>query len=149
MQHHPLATRLVNMMTEAPKTGQKFQSLQCFSPPELMLLAVLARSDTDSMTMTEISELFHVSKPAATQLVMRLCSKGCLERCRDESDRRVIRVRLTPEAARRVEEEIERILCRSDRVVQRLGEEKTGQLLTLLDELRDCVNQELQEEIPV
>ena len=149
MQHNPLSVRLVNMLSETPKIGQKFRSLLAFSPPELMLLATLARNTADSMTMTEVSELFDISRPAATQLVERLCSKGYLERFRDGEDKRVIRIRLTPQTARCVNAEVERILCRGDRVVERLGEEKTAHLLALLEELRYCINEEIQEEATV
>ena len=149
MQHNPLSVRLTDMMAEAPKIGKKFHSLLCFSSPELALLATLARRGNGSMTMSEISELFDISKPAATQLVERLCAKGCLERCRDAQDKRIVRVRMTQDTERAVDAEIEQILSRGDRVIARFGEKQMEHLLSQFEQLREIINQEIQEEATV
>ncbi len=130
------------MMVQMPRAGQKILSLMDFSPPEIALLAQLARRPRESVTMTEVSELFGVSRPAATQLVLRLCRKGRLRRYRDETDRRVIRVSLTPQTADEVEEAVEQVLSRADRVVDLFGEEKTKQFIRLCGELKECAHQE-------
>jgi len=134
MSHNPLSEQLLRQLFDVPKTGQKCRDLMRFSPSEMTLLAALAyrRYDREpTITMSEISELLDVSKPAATQLVLRLCLKGYLERFHDEHDRRVIRVQLAPQVSHFVEEHIERMLDRADRVIETLGEEKSRQFLAL------------------
>jgi len=137
MEHHPLSGQLLLQLFDFPKAGQKCRERMRFSPSEIVLLGTLVyrRSTRDTtITMSEISELLGVSKPAATQLVLRLCLKGLLERFHDERDRRVIRVQLAPQASHLIEEHIESLLTSVDRVIVALGEEKSRQLLELQQE---------------
>ncbi len=57
-----------------------------------------------SVKMKEIAEEFNISLPAATGIIERLFKMGFIKRIYDESDRRVIRVVLTPKGRRVVEE---------------------------------------------
>ena len=60
--------------------------------PQYALLIQLATAGP--MTMTEISEKLHISKPAVTNLVDRLEGKKCLKRVPDPKDRRVYLLKL-------------------------------------------------------
>ena len=62
---------------------------------------MLLREHSDGLTMRELA-LAHSSTPAsATQLIERLVRMKMVERLRDEDDRRVVRVRLSPAAQER------------------------------------------------
>ena len=60
--------------------------------PQYALLIQLATAGP--MTMTEISERLHISKPAVTNLVDRLEKKKCLKRLPDLKDRRIYLLKL-------------------------------------------------------
>jgi len=56
---------------------------------------VLSGLETGSLTPSEISRIFSISKPNVTTLVGKLIDKGYVERSHDEVDRRVVRISLT------------------------------------------------------
>ncbi len=64
------------------------------SMPHLHVMALL---DTGGpMTMGNIAEMLGAALPNVTGLVSRMQERGVVERLRDETDRRVVLVRLTP-----------------------------------------------------
>ncbi len=60
-----------------------------------------------------------------------------------------MRVRMTQDTERAVDAEIEQILSRGDRVIARFGEKQMEHLLSQLEQLREIINQEIQEEATV
>ncbi len=59
-------------------------------------LYLMTQLDTHGpLSMTQIADLLDVALPNATALVDRVHERGAVERVRDESDRRVVLVRLT------------------------------------------------------
>ncbi|WP_337188151.1 MarR family transcriptional regulator [Phenylobacterium sp.] len=63
--------------------------------PRFDVLAALDRNP-DGLKMSELSDWLLVSKGNVTAIVDRLIGDGAVERLQDESDRRILRVRLTP-----------------------------------------------------
>jgi DNA-binding MarR family transcriptional regulator len=62
---------------------------------QIKVLATFA--ERDCYTMTELSQLLSVTLPTMTAMVDRLIQNGLVKRHRDENDRRVVLVKLTPE----------------------------------------------------
>jgi MarR family transcriptional regulator, organic hydroperoxide resistance regulator len=60
--------------------------------------AVVFLAHRDSVTMGEFADGLAISRAAASELVTRLLEKGVIRRDPDESDRRVVRVRLAGRA---------------------------------------------------
>ena len=151
MEHNPLSGELLRQLFEFPKTGQRYRELMRFSPSELTLLAALAHRREESvrtLTMSEASDLLKISKPAASQLVLRLSIKGLVERFHDEKDRRVIRIRLAPHAAMIVEEHIETLFTSADRVISAFGEEKSLEFIALQKEFKQLMFEFLSSDAP-
>lgn len=81
---HPRFTRFYNhILTKANLTLAQYA-----------LLSQLLQKET--MSMTEISEKLHVSKPAVTNLVDRLEESNCLKRIRHPNDRRIFLIKIQP-----------------------------------------------------
>ena len=59
-------------------------------------------TDKDSFTMTELSQAHSVSVSTMTSMVDRLMQNELIERQRDERDRRIVRVGLTPKGKKMV-----------------------------------------------
>jgi len=93
----------------------------------------------------ELAEKMSVRPPTATGLTDRLIRQNLIERLPDPSDRRVVRVALTPEG-RRVLGEIETASrAYLDAIFSRMGDERVKELVELLDELTQSA-QEVQRE---
>ena len=64
------------------------------TPSQFSVLFYLRRRDNSSVT--DVAKYFKISKPNMTPILDSLVKKGYLERKRDEDDRRIIRLSLTP-----------------------------------------------------
>lgn len=71
-----------------------------FSVSEWRVLATLAGGD--SMTTGRLAEVSLTKGPTATRLLDRMVARGQVERLPDSVDRRITRVRITPEGQRTV-----------------------------------------------
>lgn len=98
----------------------------------------------EKIRMSDISRELMISKPAATQMVDRLESRGLVERVRDEEDRRVVSIQPTPMGEACFAEGMEMGLEFIDRVVARMGNEKADRLVKLMNQFLDYVIEEMQ-----
>jgi DNA-binding MarR family transcriptional regulator len=92
-------------------------------------------SNPEGLKSSEIGHHFHMSRPAVSQMLSSLEKKGFIERTICPEDRRVIYVRLKPEAKSRFESYGEEIMKRVDDIFEELSEEEIQQVITLSDRL--------------
>lgn len=71
-----------------------------FSPHQVRALLYLGQHQAPGVTIGELAEAAHVSLGWASRMVDELVGLGCVDRERDQDDRRVVRVRLAETAAR-------------------------------------------------
>ncbi len=83
-----------------PKSPQR-QSGTPLSLAQIKALIHLAQHGEEKMS--ELARGLDISLPAATDLVDRLAAGGHVERIRDDRDRRIVLVRLSPGARSRIE----------------------------------------------
>lgn len=88
MEASMLVTRRMNeeMLEEAPgnMTSEQYQILRYIFK-------------NGECTSTELSDTFRVGRSSVTAMITRLADRGLLARRRDESDRRMVYLSLTPE----------------------------------------------------
>jgi DNA-binding MarR family transcriptional regulator len=72
------------------------------SMAQLHILYTLQRSG--EMTMSRLAEVLNVSLSNATGLIDRIEERGYVERSRVPEDRRIVKIRLTPEGSRMLDE---------------------------------------------
>ena len=72
------------------------------SMAQLHILYTLQRSG--EMTMTRLADVLNVSLSSATGLVDRIVERGFVERSHPPEDRRLVRIRVTPEGTKMLEE---------------------------------------------
>ncbi len=108
-----------------------------YNPSDVRALTVigLVQSNTRGAKISEISNHLRVAKPTVTQVLKKLESEGLIERISDETDRRVIRVRLT-ERGEEVFKQVGEARMNSFReLAEFLGEEQSHQLADLLTQV--------------
>lgn len=93
-----------------------------------------AQQEESGLKVTDISRILQVTSPTVTQLVNQLEKTGLVERIPDSRDRRVVRVRMTESGRRYLEEAVQafRDFCRG--LAGHLGEERSRQLASLLQD---------------
>ncbi len=107
-------------------------------PSEMGLLFHIERFREDESSGVKVSELsghMHVTSPSVTQLVKTLEDKGMVARRMDPDDRRSVLVSLTDKGeavTRQAEQGLQALLSG---IVDHLGEEKSKQLISLLDDV--------------
>ena len=89
-------------MTETLETGIRESLGSKYTLPQLRLLAMVDK--TDVQYVTEVAEFLNVSNAAASKAVDRLVKRGLIERRESRRDRRAIRLLMTEEGHRVIEE---------------------------------------------
>lgn len=102
---------------------------------EIKVLLCLYREkaeDRPHMRVSEISRKMRVTSPTVTQLLNSLETNGLVERTSDESDRRTVLVKLTPQGKTVVETARQEFYQFFSGLADYLGEEESGHLADLL-----------------
>jgi DNA-binding MarR family transcriptional regulator len=106
-------------------------------PSEIQLLFCIkkgmTRSDTP-MKVSELSKFMHVTSPTVTQLINGLEANGLVERHIDPTDRRAVRVQLTPRGELVSEKAGEAFVTSFSGLIDYLGEERSNELADLLSD---------------
>ncbi|MGC6583401.1 MarR family winged helix-turn-helix transcriptional regulator [Paenibacillus sp. Dod16] len=106
-----------------------------YTPGEIRVLMGLKHHiepDGPGMKVSEISSMMNVTSPTITQFINALESKGLVERVMDVQDRRAVRVQLTEEGHRVVQETYQNVKNNFNELVDFLGEEDSVKLTELL-----------------
>ena len=130
------ADRLADAFMAFRKAMRPPRSVAGRTPGEAHTLMVIQHATAHGLSVSEVSRVLHVTSPSITQMVNVLESDGLVVRCADPSDRRAIRLRLTPSGlvvAKQAGKEY-RELYRG--LAEYLGEEQSDQLATLLGRVR-------------
>ncbi|MDD4714948.1 MAG: MarR family transcriptional regulator [Oscillospiraceae bacterium] len=104
---------------------------------EFILLMELAEAEQrypDGISVSDLSGRLRVKPPSITSLIGGLEHKGMLERSMDESDRRIIRIRLKEEGKNVAKEEQRHMVALMKDYVAYMGDEKCRTLTALINE---------------
>lgn len=91
----------------------------------------------DGVSITELSNKLRVKTPSITQIINELEKCSLIERRADKKDRRVVRIVLTEDGQKFVDDHEEKAMTEIKGVVDYLGEEKARQLTLLLNDIYD------------
>jgi DNA-binding MarR family transcriptional regulator len=103
--------------------------------------ALRAIASSEACTMGELAGSLRVTMGAATGLVDRLVQQGLVQREPDPSDRRVVRVRLTPAGQRAHAALVRGIRRRLSAALEKLSPEQRAQVAAALAMLRDALGE--------
>jgi DNA-binding MarR family transcriptional regulator len=100
-------------------------------------LVLAALADRDGQTPGEVAAAVHVSTPTIVNMANRMAEAGLLTRRRDDFDKRLVRLHLTP-AGRRLRRPVDAELELVDqRLTEGLTKTERRTLLTLLAKVSD------------
>jgi DNA-binding MarR family transcriptional regulator len=126
------------------RTAERFlwREAEFLKPYEITLsqynvLRILRGAEPEGLICREISERMIARDPDVTKLLDRLEARGLVKRERQENDRRVIIVRVTPEGVKLVDEIDRPALKMTEELLGHLGERKLKTLIGLLEEARE------------
>jgi len=103
---------------------------------EMRVLRSIFKLDTGQGVMvSELSNLWNVSAPSATQTVNGLVTQGLVERSVDPADRRAVRLRLTSKGEEVLHQVSQKFVASFSGLTQHLGLEQSESLLGLLEQV--------------
>jgi DNA-binding MarR family transcriptional regulator len=134
---HPLISKTL---------GREIKAKLNLSPGVLLLVKLLYKHEF--LSMKEIGNKLMVPKSNATVLVDKLIAENMVERFYDESDRRVVNIRLTEEG-KAYYQMIKQTLGQELRIrIQTLDEKKIDQMLEASQFVRDTLSEVMTDLIP-
>ncbi len=125
-------------------TAHRFMG-QGGKPGQALLLFMIRKHEAlgeAGMRVSDIACRLHVTASNVTQMVTDLEDKGLVARNMDSSDRRVVKVSLSPEGRRTIEEMRRPYIEKMDELGLRLGEERSRTLIGLLAEVEEFLMQD-------
>jgi DNA-binding MarR family transcriptional regulator len=92
------------------------------------------------LKMNEVAAQLHISLPAATGLINRLHSMGMVKRIYDPSDRRVIRISITPKGEGAIKEVVIQKRRAIEKVFSCLSERERNEYLRIIKKMRKALH---------
>lgn len=102
------------------------------SHPQARLVFVIARYKDEGISVKELARMANMTPGAITQFVDVLITKDLVKREEDSSDRRIVRLKLTPSAKNQMEKFREEFLASAVRVFDVLSTDELKHLIDLL-----------------
>jgi DNA-binding MarR family transcriptional regulator len=96
-------------------------------------------SGVDVCTSTELAEVFEVKKSAITGIINRLVERGLINRSRDDNDRRVIYLSLTPAGKELYEKTQDKIHSLVESIITKFDEQEIKAFLKTYEKLNNIL----------
>ena len=135
------------------KLAHKHTKSNDFQPSMLMAMKIIWADYHKNKTAeyysgiktSDLTSKLCITKPATSKMLNILEEKGYVERYSNKSDRRVVYVRLTEEGELFLKEQNRKFEDFTCKVIEKMGEEDTDNLIRLFGRLYDVI-EELQDE---
>ena len=137
------AEKIHQMMQKFHKLRINTKILGEMPNSEIMMLKKIKMNSSEDkgVTMSTLSDLLEISKPAVSQLINVLEDKGYVERITTKNDRRLVYVRLTENGEQCLAKQLRSFLDGMNQVFAKMGEDDTADLLRLLNKLYTIVSE--------
>ncbi|GGG19720.1 MarR family winged helix-turn-helix transcriptional regulator [Paenibacillus aceti] len=145
MSDTPKAQRLMEVFNRFRRVGCYKPALEGMKSSEIKVLFIIRRvscEDSRGVTISAISNMMEVTSPTVTPLVRSLEKRGLVTRYTDEQDRRAVRIKLTEQGEAITRKAQEAYTRRFNGLIDYLGEEKSGQLADLLEQVFEYLDQQ-------
>jgi len=107
---------------------------------------LVALDELGETTMGQLAKRLQVTMGAATNLVDKLLASSFAQRRRDESDRRVVRVKITPEGKQALVERAKGFLDYAVGILSQVSPEDREKFLSIYSEIVDLTEAEARSE---
>lgn len=147
---NPQARRLLKAFHRLRRLDFSKMTPSALKPSEVRLMFTIMHGmemEERGVTVSELSSMMAVASPTVTPLVRSLEEQGLVLRYNDKEDRRAVRVKLTEQGLEQVREFAKKRSAQIQGLVEYLGEEKSGQLIELLEQVYEYVERQVNAEM--
>lgn len=144
-----VAQRLIEAIQRFRRAEWHKLAINGLNHSEIKMLMCIQRGcaqDERGSSVSSLSAMMEVTSPTITQLIKGLEREGLVARYNDQEDRRVVRVRLTEKGMAMTKQAREDVARRFKELYEYLGEEKTEQLASLLEQVYEHLEARLKEK---
>ncbi|MEG0265063.1 MAG: MarR family transcriptional regulator [Erysipelotrichaceae bacterium] len=114
--------------------SEKNEKHDDLSPRDCMMLRTIIKLGKENpVKMSMISDHFHISPAAISQVARKFEMKGWIERIILDSDRRSVYVQVTPQACKMLRVKEKQIAQRLESFLSYLGEEDSSALIRIME----------------
>lgn len=140
---------LLNSIAKIKKIAYKGKKSQDFNTGMIMTIKTIMyncqQNSNDEnyygMKTSDLTKILCITKPATSKMLNTLEENGYIKRCSNKNDRRVVYVRVTDEGEKYLEEEIKKFNNFTFKVIEKIGEEDTDNLIRLFGKLSDVIEE--------
>lgn len=135
--------QLAQIMQRLHKNNQQLKIQNGIAHSEYMILQFIycAQNKGTSTTISELSEVVQISKPAVSQMINALESKQWVERQPSKQDRRIVHVVLTEQGLEIVNTIRAFLSNRLILILEKMGAEDADDFLRLLDKFTNIMSE--------
>ena len=108
--------------------------------PQLLILELLSRQGASKMT--DLAKFMKVTTAASTGIVQRLVLLGYVQREYDQSDRRIIRIKLSAKGRELVKKINQQRTQSVTKIFSQISENDRGEYLRILMQVKDILDKE-------
>ncbi|WP_099204496.1 MarR family winged helix-turn-helix transcriptional regulator [Scatolibacter rhodanostii] len=122
------------------KSGLGFPKIPTINMTEFMIMEKISHTDfnhAEGSPIADIQDCLHITKPAISQVFTSLEKREFIIREIDKTNRRRIKISLTEEGKQNLKIAKKMVSQTLQKLFSSFGEEKTWQLISLLQELSD------------
>lgn len=101
----------------------------------LQIQTLIFLNQHENSSMSDIADYFHIELPSATSLMNKLCEHKLVKRYEDEKDRRLVRISLTAEGKKLVEQATCARRKKLEKMLSYLSYREKTELLKILETL--------------
>jgi len=97
--------------------------------------------------ISKLSDLLHISRPTASQMISALEDKGYVERLMTASDRRVVFINLTDKGKTLFDSKMARYIGILNEIIAKVGKDEVDQLIVLCDRFQEVANEVKSQQL--
>jgi|SRR5579862_4873522 len=135
----PLTRRLALVGKELRESFQAMLATHGCTIPTWAVLR--SANQSPGLSQVQLAGLIGIEGPTLVRHLDRLCAEGLVERRRDDQDRRVLRIQLTPDGERRFAELVHDVDAFEQRLIRRLSEEQRWALDAALMQIHEALEE--------
>ena len=127
------------LFTKNIRESRNYSYISSLSFAEVKVFFAMAKiyeqnGEKNCVQMSEISDTLGISKPALSQIVNKLEDKDLVERVFQKEDRRATYLKVTGNGVIIFKKHQQQVMDNMGKIVEKMGEEKTKQFVSLLNE---------------
>jgi len=92
-------------------------------------------SENPNSSMRAVAKYFNITPPSATSIISALVKMGYIKRIYDKADRRIIRLKITKDGQKNLEEGLKEIKKRMEKLLSKLNEGEKISLTKIMKKL--------------